>query len=382
MTTRRRFVETTLAGACALPVALMVPTRLRGAVITRDAGKVLPSWWRPRPRPASRPLRVLILGGTGFIGPHQVRYAMYRGHSVTLFNRGRSNPGLFPGVETLIGDRDGDLAALEGREWDAVIDNSGYVPRHVRDSAELLADSVGQYLFTSTGSVYDFDQDQLTEDARLLPLEDPTSEDVNRYYGPLKVLCEEAVRETFGSHGTVVRLHVVAGPGDPTHRFTYWPVRVHRGGDVILPGSKDTPVQFIDVRDLVEFEIHLLERGTGGTFNAAGPTLDEMGMAEFAYGVRSITASPVRFHWVDGEFVRTQQLRVPLWYGDGGSNRGINRVRSHRAVAAGLEFRPLAVTALDTLAWFETQPGDFRAGIPIDAEREAAALAAWRARGG
>lgn len=329
----------------------------------------------------SSPLRILILGGTGFIGPHMVRYAMYRGHQVTLFNRGRSNPGLFPGVETLIGDRDNQLDALRGHSWDAVIDNSGYVPRHVRDSAELLLDSVGRYVFTSTGSVYNFDQDELTEDAELLPIEDPTSEDTDRYYGPLKVLCENAVADTYRERGTVVRLHVVAGPGDPTDRYTYWPVRIDRGGDIIAPGSQATPVQYIDVRDLAEFMVHLIERDIGGTYNAAGPALDETSMAEFLYGVRAITNTPLSFTWVDEQFLMDRQARFQLWYPPtDGPIRGISRVRSHRGVAAGLRFRPLAVTALDTLEWFRSLPEERRNAFELNLERDQRILEEWRAR--
>ncbi len=326
-------------------------------------------------------MRILILGGTGFIGPHMVRYAQYRGHDVTLFNRGRSNVGLFPGVETLIGDRDGRLDNLRGRTWDAVIDNSGYVPRHVLDSAQLLESTTGRYLFTSTGSVYDFDQDELPEDARVLPIEDPASEDVNRFYGPLKVLCEEAVRETYGSRATVVRLHVVAGPGDPTDRFTYWPVRIDHGGPTIAPGLQTEPVQFVDVRDLAEFFVHLLESDTGGTFNAAGPTLQETSMAEFLYGIRAITSAPVSFTWVDEAVLMEREARFPLWYPPaGGATRGISRVRSNLAVAAGLTFRPLAETAFDTLEWFRTLPEERRDGFQLHLERDREILEAVGAR--
>lgn len=326
--------------------------------------------------------RLLILGGTGFIGPHMVRHALAQGHEVTLFNRGRTNPGLFPGVETLIGDRDGGLDALRGREWDWVIDNSGYVPRLVRDSANLLRDAAGQYLFTSTGSVYDFDQDELREDATLLEVTDPESEDVGRYYGPLKVMCEEAVREIYGDRGTIARLHVVAGPGDPTDRFTYWPARIHHGGEVIAPGDPDNPVQFIDVRDLAEFSMHLLEQGTGGTFNVAGPTLDETRMDEFLYGIRAITTSRVSFTWVDEDFLASHEppARFPLWYSHNGPARALAKVRSHRGVEAGLRFRPLAVTARDTLDWFLGESEERRTRLRLNLERDAGILDGWRQR--
>ena len=367
--TRRRFLA---ASAAAAGAAALTPARALAWP------SLLPA---PHPTPTPRPLKILILGGTGFIGPHMVRYAMYRGHDVTLFNRGRTNPELFPGVETLIGDRDDQLDALRGGTWDAVIDNSGYVPRHVRDSAELLRDNVGRYLFTSTGSVYNFDQDELTEDAELLPIEDPTSEDVDRYYGPLKVLCENAVTDTYKERGTVVRLHVVAGPGDPTDRFTYWPVRIDHGGEIIAPGSQSTPVQFIDVRDLAEFMMELLERDIGGTYNAAGPALDPTSMAEFLYGIRAITNSHLSFTWVDEQFLVEQEARFQLWYPPTeGAIRGLSRVRSHRGVAAGLKFRPLAVTAFDTLEWFKSLPEERRNGFELNLERDRQILEAWKAR--
>ncbi len=369
--TRRRFLA---ASAAAAGAAALTPAR---ALAWPSPGSAPHSDASPTPRP----LRILILGGTGFIGPHMVRYAMYRGHDVTLFNRGRTAPELFPGVETLIGDRDDQLDALRGGTWDAVIDNSGYVPRHVRDSAELLRDSVGRYLFTSTGSVYNFDQDELTEDADLLPIDDPTSEDVDRYYGPLKVLCENAVTDTYRERGTVVRLHVVAGPGDPTDRFTYWPVRIDHGGEIIAPGSQSTPVQFIDVRDLAEFMMELLERDIGGTYNAAGPALDPTSMAEFLYGIRAITSSHLSFTWIDEQFLVEQEARFQLWYPPTeGAIRGLSRVRSHRGVAAGLKFRPLAVTAFDTLEWFKSLPEERRNGFELNLERDARVLEAWKAR--
>ncbi len=372
--TRRRFLATSAAAA---GTAALGPARALAA----SASPAVTAATDPTPRRSHRPLRILILGGTGFIGPHMVRYAMYRGHHVTLFNRGRTAPELFPGVETLIGDRDGQLDALRGGTWDAVIDNSGYVPRHVRDSAELLRDSVGRYLFTSTGSVYNFDQDELTEDSELLPIEDPTSEDVNRYYGPLKVLCENAVMDTYRERGTVMRLHVVAGPGDPTDRFTYWPVRIDHGGEIIAPGSPDTPVQYIDVRDLAEFMMLCLERDIGGIYNTAGPALDPTSMAEFLYGIRAITGTPLSFTWMDEEFLAEREARFQLWYPPTeGPIRGLSRVRSHRAVAVGLKFRPLAVTALDTLDWFNSLPEERRNAFELNLERDQGLLEEWKAR--
>ncbi len=366
--TRREFMDASLvaAGAMALPGTARAMSESRSVL----------------PEVSAKAGRVLILGGTGFIGPHMVRHALDRGHAVTLFNRGRTNPGLFPDVETLIGDRDGGLDALRGLEWDYVIDNSGYVPRLVRDSATLLRDSVGRYLFTSTASVYQFDQDELPEDADLVPITDPESEDVNRHYGALKVLCEQTIEEIFGDRGTVVRLHVVAGPGDPTDRFTYWPVRIDQGGEVLAPGDQDNPIQYIDARDLAQFHLHLLEQGTGGTYNAAGPTLDETEMAHFLYGIRAITNSRVSFTWVEDAFLSTRQppVRHPLRFSQNSPARGACRVRAHRGVEAGLRFRPLAVTAADTLAWFQGQPEERRSQLSLNLDRDAEILAEWKRR--
>jgi len=375
MASRREFLDRSLAltaGALALPGlarASRLPTRLS---LGPTAGAA---------RRASRSLRILFLGGTGFIGPHMVRYAMYRGHKVSLFNRGKTAPDMFPGAEAFVGDRDGKLDALKGGEWDAVVDNSGYVPRHVRDSADLLKDHVGRYLFISTGSVYKFDQDEITEEGELLPVEDPASEDVNKYYGPLKVLCEQAVRERYGPRSTVLRLHVVAGPGDPTDRFTFWPVRIDKGGDVIAPGNPADPCQFIDARDLAEFTVHCLENDIPGTFNTAGPALEETPMDQFLYGIRAITSTPVHFEWIDTKFLTDNQVRYPIWIPQDSPFRGISKVRSHKAVAAGLKFRPLAVTAAETLDWFKEQPADRQAKLNLQLERDAKVLAAWKARG-
>ena len=376
MATRREFLDRSLglaAGALVLP---KVATGSTGPSATGAAPSSAPT---PTSR-AAKSLRILFLGGTGFIGPHMVRNAMYRGHKVTLFNRGKTNADLFPGAETLIGDRDGKLDALKGGKWDVVVDNSGYVPRHVRDSAKLLEGSVGRYIFISTGSVYAPDQDYLDEDSKLLKLENPASEDVNKDYGALKVVCEEAVREIYGpSRNTILRLHIVAGPGDPTNRFTYWPVRIDKGGEVIAPGDMDAPVQFIDVRDLAEFAIHTAENSVSGTFNVAGPTLDPTGMAEFLYGIRATTRSRVSFVWIDDKFLAEKKARYQLAIPKNHPARGIMNVRSHRAVAAGLKFRPLAITAMDTLDWFNSLPAEEQKKLQLNLDRDAKIVEEWKA---
>jgi 2'-hydroxyisoflavone reductase len=336
---------------------------------------------------AARPamLRILVLGGTGFIGPSQVEYALSRGHKLTLFNRGRTHADLFPGVEKLEGDREGKLDALKGRKWDAVIDNSGYLPRHVRDSASLLKDAVDQYLFISTLSVYpSFPTPDIDESAPIAKL-DVATDDTRQYYGPLKAECERALSQVFGDRATVVRPGVVAGPGDPTDRFTYWVHRVLRGGEVLAPGAPTDPVRYIDVRDLAEFCIHLLEQRTRGTYNTVGPA-SPMSIAELLYGLRALTSTDVSFTWVDTEFLIQQKVEpfsaMPLWRPPRDGFEGFGRVSRRRAITAGLRFRPLMDTARDTMAWFEKLPAERRAklvaGLPAD--REAAVLTAWHQR--
>lgn len=385
--TRRDFLQ----GTAAALGAVAVSGSLRNAAAAPISTSATP-----------RPMRLLVLGGTGFIGPYVVRHALYRGHTVSIFTRGRSKPHLFPEVEKLVGDRDGDIESLKGKEWDAVIDNTGYVPRHVRDSAELLKDSVGRYLFTSTGAVYDLSQEKIDEDSTLLTAEDPTSlagrptagelrEDVGRNYGPLKVLCEQTVREVYGSRATVVRLHRVAGPEDYSDLFTYWPVRIDHGGEVIGPGDPNHPVQYIDVRDVAEFFIRLVERDTPGTYNCAGPSVGEVSMAQLLYGCASVTATPVSFTWIEEDFLRKHEIYggdsahgggYPLWFSPTGDERGARRISARRGVAAGLKHRPIAVTALDTLEWFNAQPEERRSQLELHLERDKKVLEAWHAERG
>ena len=322
-------------------------------------------------------LRLLILGGTGFIGPYVVRHAIERGHTVTLFNRGRTNTHLFPDVEKLVGDRDGQIDALKNRTWDVVLDNTGYVPRHVRDSAQLLKGSVGRYLFTSTRQVFaDFRAPDKKEDA---PKENP-----GRSYGALKVLCEQAVNDVYGELATIVRPTAVAGPGDRSDRFTYWPVRINQGGEILAPGDYTDPIQYIDVRDLAEFMIHLLENDTPGSFNAAGPEAD-LSIAEFLYGCRAITSANVRFTWVPADFLAEQHVQprrgMPLWISPKVKGETRSPVNRDKAIANGLKFRPLAVTARDTLDWHLSKPKDRqRLRTGISTARQAEVLAAWHGR--
>ncbi len=346
---------------------------------------------------AERPLNILILGGTGFTGPHQVRYALARGHKLTLFNRGR-RPQDWPGeVEELTGDRNtGDVAALKDRKWDVCIDNPTSVPFWVRDVGQVLAGNVDQYVFISTISVYaGTEQVGMDEDAALAVYQGKDALAETRdslmanlaLYGPLKAACEAEARKHFGERTTVVRPGLIVGPGDETDRFSYWPLRLAKGGDVLAP-SKDgaDPVQFIDARDLAEFTIRLVEQRAYGTYNATGPDY-EMSVAAMLYGIRAVTTAGARLHFVPAEFLAEQKVApwgdMPVWVPAQGETAGFSRVSIARALKQGLTFRPLATTAADTLAWFAAQPAERQATVRagIKAEREAEVLAAWKARG-
>lgn len=330
-------------------------------------------------------MRFLILGGTVFVGRHIVRAAQERGHDVTLFNRGKSNPDLFHDVEQLYGDRDGDLSALDGGRWDAVVDTSGYVPRVVRASADRLAGAVDHYTFISTLSVYsDLSVEGLDESSPVATIDDPTVEEVTgETYGPLKALCEEMVRDVYPDSGLVIRPGVIVGPHDPTDRFTYWPVRVDRGGDVLAPGPREQRVQFIDGRDLAAWTVRMVEEGKTGTYNATGPE-GGVGMGEMLTTCRRVSQSDARFVWVDKAFLLEHDVQpwveLPLWLA-GEESAGFGSVNVEKAVAAGLRFRPLEETAKDTLQWAKERPTDHEWRAGLSAEREEALLQAWR-RGG
>ena len=373
MTTRREFLETTAAAAGAL-----------GLGLTACANQ-----------PAS--LRILILGGTGFIGPHMVRYAQSRGHTITLFNRGRTNTDLFPEVEKLVGDRDGNLTALEGGQWDVVIDNSGFVPRHVRDSAQLLKDAARQYIFVSSISAYvDLTTPNITESYALGTLDDPTVEQVTgQTYGPLKALCEQAAQEAFPDGANIIRPGYIVGPRDNSDRWTYWPVRVDRGGEMLAPGKPDDPTQFIDARDLAAFAVHSVEQRTTGVFNLVGPAVP-MPMGEMLENMASVTGSGVTYTWVNAEFLEEQGVVLPIWSPTTGPFAGVHQVSNVAAVAAGLTYRPASETIADTLEWWKSldeerrngmtsglrQPPDLGFGpasIETQIAQEAKILEMWRA---
>jgi len=330
-----------------------------------------------------RPLKILILGGTGFIGPHQVETALGRGHQVTIFNRGKSGPEMFPQVEQLLGDRDNDLKALEGRTWDAVIDNSGYIPRWVKQSAELLKGHVGQYLYMSSISIYaDNSIVGQSETGRVQKLKDPTSEDTSASnYGGMKALSEDYVRASFPKTSTLIRPGLVVGAGDPTDRFTYWPVRMFEGGEVLAPGSPNDPVQFIDVKDLAQWTIEAIEQKHLGTYNVTGP-YQQLTMGSLLKTVRETTHSEAELVWVSAEFLKREKVSpwtdLPLWVPPTSDMKGFVTVDVNKAVNTGLQFRPLSVTVQDALAWYRTMDD----GLPLKAgltrEREKELLKKWK----
>jgi len=320
-------------------------------------------------------LKLLLLGGPRFLGRAVADTALARGHELTFFNRGRTNPELYPDVEKLRGDRSGDLSALSGRTWDAVIDTCGYLPQVVRASAKALADT-GRYCFVSTISVYADFSGPVDEDSPLAPLDDlPTDEATNESYGSLKALCEAAVLEELGERALVVRPGLIVGPHDPTGRFTYWPHRVARGGEVLAPSPPERQTQSVDVRDLAEWIVDLCEHDAGGTFNATHPGFS---WGELLETCRIVAGADPEVTWVTDEFLIEHEvgewMELPLWIADP-AMAGADDVDVRRAVAAGLRFRPLADTIRGTLD--EAQPTD---ATGLSAEREAALLAEWHAR--
>jgi 2'-hydroxyisoflavone reductase len=350
---------------------------------------------------APKPLEILILGGTGLTGPHQVRYALARGHKVTVFNRGRRNDLLPPGVTALSGDRNlHQLDALRGKSWDVVIDNPSTVPFWVRDVGQVLRDRRKQYVLISTISVYDTKgRTTLDENAPLLEYTagDPlavTLQEVFKnpetLYGQMKTASEREARKWFGDRTTIIRPTLIVGPGDDSFRFTYWPYRIAKGGEILAPGDGTDHVQLIDARDLAEWTIRLIETDTVGTFNAAGPA-SALTMAEQLYGIRGALDGnrDVRFTWVSTEFLAMQKVTpwgdMPTWVPRTDPDYAGEQVDNHRAIAAGLTFRPLATSATDALEWFTAQPEAARAAMlksaGLSAERERAALAAWHSAG-
>lgn len=384
-TKRRDFLKRTAAAGGALALGLAAGVERLSGAVTAGREPI------PRPRPSSRRLRILILGGTNFTGPHLVRYALERGHEISTFTRGRTKPGLFADafehVEQLLGDRAGNLEALEGRTWDVCLDSSGSDERWTRDSAELLRDAVESYMYISSTGVYYPYPAGITEDTEVKLVDPSGGKDGSARFGVMKALSEIEARKVFGERTCVVRPTYIVGPLDGTNRGTYWPERLRRGGEVLVPGKKTDQVQQIDVRDLTEWMVHLLENGTQGTFNAVGPA-SPLTMEEFVYGMRATSAAEVRWTWVeDYAFLQEHEFTAAIpWILPVGSYLGSQSIDNARAKAAGLAFRPVAVTAMDTLAWFHSDAvtDEERANPPmaLSPEREAELLEAWKRRQG
>ncbi|MDT7689476.1 MAG: hypothetical protein QOE46_2235 [Acidobacteriota bacterium] len=344
-------------------------------------------------------MKLLILGGTKFLGRHLVEAALRRGHEVTLFNRGLLNPELFPEVEKLRGDRDGGLDALRGRRWDSVVDTSGFLPRVVRDSARLLADAAEHYAFISSCSVYSdtsvpgvaeshpvavISDERLREAEVLSQAELIRAPFFGEMYGALKALCERAAEECMPRRVLNVRAGLIVGPHDYSDRFTYWPRRVAEGGDVLAPGDPARRVQFVDARDLAAWVLKMSETRAAGTFNATGPDY-ALTFGRFLEECRDTTGRAARFVWMDEQFLLdaglTPWMEVPLWTPElDETNRYFLALSVESAVASGLRFRPLAETIRDTLEWDLTRPADAERRAGLARERERAVLASWHAR--
>ena len=365
---RRRFLQASLLGTAAV-AAGGVPR-----VLAEDE----------KPRKGGDALRILVLGGTGFIGPHMVREALRRGHVVSLFNRGKTNNTLFPDLELLVGDRDKGLHELKGGNWDAVVDNSGYVPRHVTDSARLLSPAVAHYLFISSISAYASFAKPNHEDSPLATMPDETVEEVTgETYGPMKALCEQRATAEFGEDRlTILRPTYICGPGDHTDRFSYWPVRTMKGGEMLWPGTPDDKIQIIDVRDLANFVVDALEQRITGTYNTVTPA-GSCSMGGLLAESMAVTATEVTPTWLSARFIEERQLgenrSLPIWAPPTGEYAGVSLVNGERAAAKGLRNRPMRETARDLISWWRTLPEErtqnIRAGL--SPEREAEVLALW-----
>lgn len=357
--------------------------------------------------------KILILGGTGFIGPHVVDAALARGHTITLFNRGKTHPKLFPDVEKLWGDRAGKLDALKDRAWDAVVDTSGYVPRIVKQSVNLLAPNVGHYVFVSTMSAYANENNvDADETAEVKTLDNTATEDVLKAYGPLKAACEAVCEAGMPGRVTNLRPGWIVGPLDPTGRFTYWPSRLAGGGEVLAPGDGSTPVQLIDARDMAAFIITVIENTTVGTFNVFGPSNHpevQLTMKQLIDACNQAAGNRATPTWVDEAFLTAQEVtpwsELPGWLPASPDTAGFGRRSNRRAVDAGLKLRSVVETARDTLAWIaspdleqwvagtdpfgsavmmtHTEENKTKAihGAGLNRDKEARVLAAWKARG-
>jgi 2'-hydroxyisoflavone reductase len=397
MITRREFVKATAAAGGALAMS----SRLVSAL---EAPRPDVAYQRPPIGRAPTPLNILILGGTGFTGPEQVEYAIARGHRVTLFNRGKTRPGLFKGkvAEELIGDLNSDTSALKDKKFDVVIDNPTTLPFWVKNAAQYLKGNTKHYIFISTTSVYaDESEIGINENSPTAPMPaglDPYQPDRRNEaqlaasanpanYGPFKARAEVEVQNQYPGINTIIRPCLIVGPLDRTDRFTYWPARIDKGGEVLAPDKPEDPCQFIDSRDLAEWTVRMAEAREFGTFNAIGPE-KPLTIAEMLYGVKAITTAGAQFTWVPWEFLRDHDVRpwrnMTVWQPPYGRTAGYQRRNASKAIGKGLTFRPLAVTAKDTLDWHKTRPekeqlatlnGEIN-GLPMT--KEAEVLAAWK----
>lgn len=385
-TSRKDFIRLSAAGALGVGLG----SRPAAAETPSEPAQEAPAAQEAARRdPPPRRLEVLVLGGTGFIGPFQVRSALDRGHNVTLFNRG-SGSAMFPYLETLEGDRNGDYESLRGRRWDVVIDNATNNPRWVELAADFLKDSVDQYMLVSSRSAYaDLSRVPMTSEA---PTWTYQSAGVPRGqerlpYGLGKAEMERVAQRIMPGRTTILRPGLIIGPGDETDRFTYWPVRIDRGGEILAPGDGTDPVQIIDVRDFTDFTVKLAEDATMGQFNCVGPRTPRP-MAELLYGIRAVTTTEASFTWVPLEFLTRFDVRpyaeMPVWRPPTEGNEGFARFDLTPEVEAGLTFRPLADTAAATLEYHYSRPLErreaFRSGLSAEREREV--LAAWHREGG
>jgi nucleoside-diphosphate-sugar epimerase len=390
--TRRQFLKASTAASAASAFAMPG----LGAEQAPPPAAPLPGLKVPAVGKADKSLNLLIIGGTGFTGPEQVEYALARGHKVTLLNRNKRRPDLFKGsVEQLVGDLGADVGVLKGRSFDAVLDIPTTYPFWVRNVAQYLKGHVGHYVFISTVSVYlDNTKPGMDETDATTPMDkgiDPYSLDPSyraSQYAPFKAFCERLVQETYPL-STIIRPGLIVGPLDPSDRFTYWPSRIDRGGEVLAPGDPTDRVQFIDSRDLAQWTIHMIEQREAGVFNALGPGAP-LSISEMLYGIKAVTTAGAQFTWVGAEFLRQHKIEewkdVPVWIDPHGDAAGFHFRSNAKAVSKGLTFRPLAVTALDTLDWNKTRSPEEREAQMggklngLAPEREAEVLAAWKAR--
>ena len=356
---------------------------LGGAAVAAGLPKIL---FAGEEKTSTKSLDLLVLGGTGFIGPHMVREALRRGHNVTLFNRGRTNNTLFPDLETIKGDRAGDLAGIQNRQWDVVVDNSGYMPQYVQNSAHTLSPNIGHYLFISSVSAYASFATAANEDSPVATMADKDAAEFSwDFYGALKARCEKRVVEELGEdRTTVLRPTYICGPGDHTDRFTYWPVRTSKGGEMLLPGTPSGEIQIIDVRDLANFVVDCVEQKIAGTYNTVTP-VGSYTMGNLLEDSQAVTATSVEPVWADEEFIKSSGAgeggAFPIWAPSSGEYAGFASTSGERARAAGLENRPVRETIRDLMTWWDTLPEEriANARFGMTAEREAELIAAWKA---